>query len=428
MSAAEVGDRLVVIGALGDLATRHLLPALVELRGAGMLPHGLHIQAVDRLPVSAETCRDMVLKSLARNAAATPSDSRASVLASLDYLAADLRSGPHLGEVLTPGPVTVYLAVPPDVYPAAALALRAGGLTTGSRVVVEKPFGRDRRSARRLDALLRTLVDERDIFRVDHFLYHRMVQDVLAARLSRAGVETGWGAEHVDRVEIVWEEESGAGGRTAFYDDTGALRDMVQSHLLQLLAVVAMELPAQFGAESFQQARLTALRHVPELTGNEVELRTVRGRYTAGPEGTTIAGYADEDGVDPSRETETYAQVQLEVRTPRWAGVPFVIGTGKAIGSPRRFVALHLRPGGRLARTTGSSVLRFTPTPQPLRPSALFLRDLLCGGRPLSVSPLEIEESWRVVDSIAAQWRRGAPRLQEYVAGSAGPAVSRFAR
>jgi glucose-6-phosphate 1-dehydrogenase len=425
MSAAGVGERLVVVGALGDLATRHLLPALVELCGAGTLPRGLRIRAVDRAPMSTEACRGRMRSALARHAASAAPADRESVLASVDYRAADLSGDPDLAGALADGPVTVYLDVPADVVPHALRALRTGGLVPGSRVVVEKPLGRDRRSARRLEALLRSLVDERDIVRVDHFLYHRVVQDVLAARRARGRLEAGWGAAHVERVELVWEEQSGAGGRTGFYDETGALRDMVQSHLLQLLAVVAMELPVRFGAMAFQQAREAVLRHVPELSGDQVEARTVRGRYTAG---AFLPAYVDEVGVDPVRETETYAQVQLEVRTPRWEGVPFVIGTGKAIGSPRRFVGLHLRPGGLLARSTGSTVLRFTPGPQPLRPSALLLRDLLCDGQPLSVSAAEVDESWRVVDAIAARWRRGAPPLQEYVAGSAGPTVSRSVR
>jgi glucose-6-phosphate 1-dehydrogenase len=425
MSAAGVGDRLVVVGALGDLATRHLLPALVELHGAGALPPRLRVRAVDRMPLSTEGCRDRLGEALERHAASTDPAARASVLASIDYLAADLGREARLADALAEGPVTVYLAVPPGVVADALGALRAGGLAAGSRVVVEKPFGRDRRSARRLEALLRALVDEHDIVRVDHFLYHRIVQDVLAARRAGGPLEALWGAEHVERVELVWEEQSGAGGRTGFYDGTGALRDMVQSHLLQLLAVVAMEPPARFGAASFQQARAAVLRHVPELTGDEVASRTMRGRYTSG---ASCPAYVDEVGVEPSRETETYAQVQLEVRTPRWAGVPFVVATGKAIGSPRRFVDLHLRRGGLLARSTGSSVLRFASGPQQLRPSALFLRDLLCGGRPLSVSAEEVDESWRVVDSIAAHWRTGAPPLQEYAAGSAGPAISRSGR
>lgn len=428
MSTAGASARLVVLGALGDLATRHLLPALVDLHAVGTLPVGLRIVAVDRHAMTSVRCRHRLGEALERHAATAPPADRASVLASVDYLAADLCRRPDLTEALRGGPVTVYVAVPPDVVPDALRALRAGGLDPASRVVVEKPFGHDRRSARRLEALLRSLVDERQVFRVDHFLYHQLVRDILAVRLSRGPLEAGWRSGHVEKVELVWEEQSGAGGRTGFYDRTGALRDMVQSHLLQLLAVVAMELPTRFGAASFQAAREAALRHVPELSGDAVDVRSMRGRYTASLTGTRVPAYLEEAGVDPSRETETYAQVELEVCTPRWSGVPFVISTGKAVASPRRHVALHLRPDGALARTVGSSVLRFAPGPQPLRPSALFLRDLLGDGTPLSVGDTEVDESWRVVDSIAARWRTGSPPLQEYAAGSAGPTVSRSAR
>jgi glucose-6-phosphate 1-dehydrogenase len=422
--------RLVVLGGLGDLSMRHLLPGLAKLRAAGVLSAPLHVVAVDRQRMSTEQFRQQAGHALDVYASAAPASDRAGTLQDSTYLCADLSSAPDLSPALHGGPAIVYLALPPTVVEAAVRSLAITGLAPDSTVVVEKPFGLDLSSARRLSVLLRDVVDDGDVFRVDHFLYHRLVQTILATRRTPGPMQALWNREHVDRVEVAWEERAGVVGRAALYDNLGALRDMVQSHLLQVLAVVAMEPPIQLDARSFPAGKAAVLRRIPTLSTTEVAVRTTRARYTDGlVDGRRTSGYADEPGVDPSRQTETYAHVELRVATPCWRGVPFVIRTGRAVGNPRRHVVLKLRGGQKVA---GRSEIRFgedgmagapesmelaRPARQ-LPPSALLIRDVLAGDRTFSLSTEEIEQCWRITDSIRAGWESDRTRLQDYPAGS----------
>jgi glucose-6-phosphate 1-dehydrogenase len=443
--------RLIILGATGDLATRHLLPALTQLRGGGGLPSRLRVVGIGREALTGDDYRSLVATSLAAHAPDVSEVDSAALVADLDYLRADISDEVDLSGVLAPGPVVAHLALPPAVYPAAVLALKRGGLKPGSRIVVEKPFGEDAASARKLSRLLHTAVGEADVFRVDHFLYHQAVQDLMALRLGNSIIEPLWNREHVASVEITWEETSGVGGRTEFFDRTGALRDMVQSHLLQLLALVAMEVPAALDEHHLREEKATVLRRTAELTPAQVAALTARGRYTAGKvRGETLRSYVEEPGVDPSRDTETYAFLQLSVDTGRWRDVPFVLRTGKALGRQRRRVALHFRAPRRSALPVAPAVLSFDMAPdsmtlslhvtgpsglpevqpvelavaraeQALRPSARMLRDVLMGDSTFVLRDDEIDESWRIVDSVLATWRLGMPMLQDYPAGSTGP-------
>jgi glucose-6-phosphate 1-dehydrogenase len=436
--------RLLVFGGLGDMASRHLLPGLARLEAAHPSPRALPVTAIDRWEITSDGYRELASVALGRFAPAVPEVVRGSVLHDARYVCADLSRAPDLSEVLGGDTVLAYLALPPDVQAAAVEALARGGLRPDSIVVVEKPFGHDRLSARRLDELLRGVVAEDRIFRADHFLYNGVARDILAARRS-ARLAALWSHAHVERVDLVWEESSGVGARAAFYDSVGALADMVQSHLLQLLALVAMEPQATRDGADLQRAKADVLRRVRALSRAQVVTSTARGRYSTGRvNGTLIPAYVDEEGVDPTRQTATYAHLELRVDTRRWQRVPFVIRTGKAVADAHRHVSISFRGGNG----EGPLVLRFRedgvtygalrsidpdphapphPPPHPPRqspelpPSALLLRDVLAGDWTRSVSAAEIDQCWRIVDGVAAEWRSGNPPLREYAAGSTGP-------
>jgi len=443
--------RLVVLGAVGDLATRHLLPALAHLLSRGELPSDLSVVAVGRERMTTRDYRLLAASRLATHASSLEAAAHGVLVNSINYMHADLELEPDLSEALGRESVVAYLALPPAVYPAALRALRSSGVAPGSRIVIEKPFGEDLNSSRELTRLLHAIVDERDVFRVDHFLYHQAVQDLLALRFSSPVFEPLWTGQHIERVHITWEETASVGGRIDFYDRTGALRDMIQSHLLQLLALVAMEPPAAFDERCLRGEKVELLRHVRSLTPSEVLSTTIRGRYTAGRvEGRFVRGYLEEPGVDHARATETYASLRLEVDQPRWRHVPFFLRTGKALGLPRRRIAVHFRKARGLALPSSPAVLcldmipdRITlriqsagpeglPDIQPLSlgstrprqllpPSARMMRDVLIGDPTLTVRDDEAEQCWRIVDSVLATWRTGVPSFQDYPAGSDGP-------
>lgn len=444
-------SRLLVLGAVGDLATRHLLPALAHLVRDGGLPQDLTVTGIGRETLDSAAYQDLATARLEAHAGHVDAADRAALVARLTYVQADLVGRADLRPLLTDGPVIAYLALPPAVYPAAVDALRTGGVAPGSRIVLEKPFGVDAASAQHLNALLHSVFDERDVFRVDHFLHHQAMQDLIALRFGSPVFTPLWGREHIEKVEITWEEAASVAGRVDFYDRTGALRDMVQSHLLQVLALVAMDVPSGFDERSFRDAKVAVLRRVRIPTAEDVERRTARGRY--GPcddlAGHVPRGYLQETGVDPSRETETYAWVQLDVDTPRWRGVPFVLRTGKALGRPRRRVTVHFRAvEGPFA--SGPAALHVEMAPdrvsvevhvagpaglpvlvparldvvrprQPQPASARILLDVLAGDPTLAVRDDEAEHCWHIVDAILDGWRAGASALQEYAAGSSGP-------
>lgn len=442
-------DRLVVLGAAGDLVTRHLLPALAELELHGLLPPALRVIGVGREPFRTETYRAMAEKQLAQHTAAIPRRTLTAVLDRLEYHQHDLLEEPDLTWPLGRSPALIYLALPSAVYPAATRALRRAGVAADSRVLLEKPFGHDQSSARELTDLLHTVVPEDEVFRVDHFLYHQSVQDLLAIRLGNPWLESSWNSDHVESVEITWEETATVRGRADFYDQTGALRDMVQSHLLQVLALVAMDLPTALVPEPLHDAKVTLLRHVQLAANLDARRSSTRGRYLAGRVGENAVGpYLDEPGVDEKRSTETYARLELEVRSQRWGGVPFILSTGKALAEERKQVRIRFRPPSGLS--TPGSALTLTLSPpelsldialsgpdglpgitqapltlsrpsQALRPSARLVLDALAGNTTFAVRDDEVEQCWRIVEPVLASWSQGSPAFQDYAAGSAPP-------
>ncbi len=452
MTPAAIG-RLVLLGAAGDLATRHTLPALASLLAAGELPAALQVVGVGREPLTDTTYRALASAQLDEHSGHVDLAARSALVQRLSYFQADLEERPDLRPALRSAPVIAYLALPPAAYGPAVRALGASGIARGSQLVVEKPFGQDAESARQLSRLVHEVFDETDVFRVDHFLHHQVVQDLLALRLASPLLEPVWDARHVERVDITWEETADVSERADFYDQTGALRDMVQSHLLQLLALVAMDLPASIAARPLRDAKVAVLRSIRSPTADEVAVATSRGRYTAGSvEGRACAGYVETAGVDPSRGTETWAALRLTVDAPRWRGVPFTLRTGKALRRARRQIEVHFR-AARPDLSGSGSVLSLQMAPdsvvldlhaagpaglpavvplrlsaqrprQPLPASARLLQDVLAGDPTFAVRDDETEECWRIVDAVLAGWRTGAPALQDYAAGSVGPMMA----
>lgn len=435
-------DRLLLLGATGDLAGRFLLPALAELTATGRLPTGLQLVGAAEQEWDDARFADHVAARLDEHAGNVPDAARRALVAGVRYRRVDLDDtasvGAAVGAFAGAGPVAAYLALPPVLFPAAVRALGAAGLAPGSRIAVEKPFGRDLASARSLNALLAEATGGREqaAFRVDHFLGMPAVAGLLGLRGPGGALETLWNGGHVAQVDVLWEETLDAGGRAGFYDRTGALRDVLQNHLVQVLTLLAMELPATASEEDLHRARLALLRSVraPAPTA------TRRARYTAGPGGPA---YADADGVDPARGTETLAELALTVDTPRWAGTRFVLRTGKALAADRKRVVLHLRsaapaecpPGVERAGDTRLEIRLDgaqqaaegveVHAPGERTAYAAVLGDVLSGGSRTAVSAAEAEEAWRFTDPVSRAWAAGEVPLLEYPAGSDGPPAGR---
>jgi glucose-6-phosphate 1-dehydrogenase len=316
------------------------------------------------------------------------------------------------------------------------------GLPPGSRIVLEKPFGDDLDSAAALNRLLRRAVGdagEQAVYRVDHVLALSTVQNLLALRLFNRTLEPVWNSVHIEQVDLLWEEDLGLEDRAAYYDRAGALRDVIQNHLLQVLCLVAMETPTSLQQHDLRDGKVEVLRAVRRLTEQESAVRTRRARYAAGrlahsAGGHAVPAYVDEDGVDAERGTETFAEMMLELDNERWAGTRFRLRAGKALQSRRKQVVIRFRPTayGQTSLDTESGTnelrigldgptdvaLRLTggvpyapPEPAPftlagppptadIPPYGRLLLDILAGGHTFSVRGDEAEEAWRVVTPV----------------------------
>ncbi|HWS49521.1 MAG TPA: glucose-6-phosphate dehydrogenase [Microbacterium sp.] len=442
---------LVIFGVSGDLTSRLLLPALGQL---------LTIETSRRVRLigaDREDRTDADLQKLVSTAFASADAGDAVTRVDVTYRKTDITRADDLRALLSDcsGQVALYFAVPPAVTTAAFQALTPEMLPPGAVLVMEKPFGTDEASARALNQVLAGLVTESQVFRVDHFLGRSTTLNLLGARFANRLLEPLWSAESIESVDIVYDEKLGLEGRAGYYDNAGAMVDMIQSHLLQVLAVLAMEEPATFDEVDFRAATTAVLR-ATSVWGDDPASASRRARYTAG----TVAGvdkpsYVDEPGVDPGRDTETLAEATFEVRNARWAGVPFTLRSGKAIGEPAREIVVRFRPVRHVPTgLTGSAdgaVLRFSLGPDrislelnlngaddpfeleratlsadlgqgTLRAYAEVLSGVLDGDPTLAVRGDAAEQSWRIVAPILAAWQRGDVPLEEYPAGSAGPA------
>jgi glucose-6-phosphate 1-dehydrogenase len=343
-------DQLLVLGASGDLAGRYLLPALAHLHQADHLPEPLAVVGVARDDWDTAAFRRHLAGRLERHAATVDPAAREALVAMASYQRADAGDAAALAGVLdqAKGPVVAYLALPPATFDPAIQALAAVGLPEGSRVVVEKPFGRSQAEAHSLNRLLERCFGEEAIFRADHFLSLQTVQNLLGLRFANRVFEPIWHAEHIQRVDILWDETVALEGRAGYYDHAGALRDMIQNHLLQLACLVAMEPPTRLDPDRLHDRKVELLRAVQPPTPGQLAARTVRARYSAGQiDGVDVLAYVDEPGVDPARGTETFTEVILEIDNQRWRGVPFRLRSGKALARRRAEILVHFQPASQ---------------------------------------------------------------------------------
>ncbi|MDA3627924.1 glucose-6-phosphate dehydrogenase [Saccharopolyspora sp. WRP15-2] len=448
-------DRLVIFGATGDLSARFLLPGLAALRAEGHLGDRFQLVGSDRSDWDDGQFQSWAASQLERHGGGLPTDARKAVVASARFQRADVTDSADVASVVAgDDPLAVYLALPPALFPSAVTALHRAELPAGSRIVLEKPFGEDLDSAVELNRLLAELVPEEAVYRVDHFLAMTTVANVLSARLANRVLEPLWNSTHIAEVEIVWDEDLALEGRAGYYDSAGALKDMVQNHLLQLLCLVAMEPPVSLGERDLRDRKVDVLRSVRPLTDDDVVHRTRRARYAAGRiDDHDVPAYVDEEGVDPGRRTETFAEVELEIDSWRWSGTKFLLRSGKALGADRKEVTVRFRPvphipfghGGEVlpnvlrfglepeglaldltgmgphARTFAPFTLTARMDPPDLPPYGRLLLDVLTGDPALSIRGDEAEEAWRVVTPVLSAWERDLVPLQEYPAGSQGP-------
>lgn len=456
---------MLILGASGDLTKRLLLPGIGSLLAGGeptdeRLLDGLTVIGSGRSERGTEEWRKTVRQAFDGVGASGPLAD--DLVGRSDYVRADPTDRNGWAELLDRvggDDLVVYFALPPAVVEKVVAVLRDLDLPERTVLGLEKPFGEDADGAEHLNEELRTLVPERRIHRVDHFLGHRAVLAALALRFDNRLLEAAWDAEHVERVEIVYDEELGLEGRAGYYDTSGALKDMLQSHLLQVLSVLATEPPAAVDADTLRDATAAALDatrlwpHGPVFPNTDAPSR--RARYTAGTVGDrSLPAYVDEDGVDPDLGTETLAEIAIEVATERWAGVPFVLRSGKAIADPSQAIVLTLRPVRH--RPDGQDgepqperiVLRFKPPsltveltaaggsmPFRLEPATVsgdlpksavteygeVVRGILGDDPTLSVRGDVAVQCWRIVQPVLDAWAKGDVPLEEYAAGSRGP-------
>jgi len=467
---------LVIFGVTGDLARRKLMPAVYDLANRGLLPPGFALTGFARRDWADQDFAQVVHDAVQEHAR-TPfreavweqlAEGIRFVQGEFDDDAAFDRLSRTVAELDaergTGGNHAFYLSVPPRAFPLVCRQLARSGLSqqpdgAWRRVVVEKPFGHDLASARELNDVVSEVFTPESVFRIDHYLGKETVQNMLALRFANQLFEPIWNANYVDHVQITMAEDIGIGGRAGYYDGIGAARDVIQNHLLQLLALTAMEEPVSFGPDDLRAEKekvLSAVRLPKDLAAH-----TARGQYAAGWQGgEEVVGYLDEEGIAPDSVTETYAAVRLDVDTRRWAGVPFYLRTGKRLGRRVTEVAVvfkkapHLPFESTATRELGNNalVIRVQPdegvtirfgekvpgTSMEVRdvtmdfgyghaftessPEAYerLILDVLLGDPPLFPRQREVELSWMILDPIIEFWAtQGRP--EPYRSGTWGP-------
>ncbi|GLW65049.1 glucose-6-phosphate 1-dehydrogenase [Actinomadura rubrobrunea] len=466
---------LVLFGVTGDLSRKKLLPAIYDLANRGLLPPGFSLVGFARRDWEHEDFRQIAYESV-KKYARTPfrEDVWRHLSEGMHFVPGEF-SDPGAFEALamavkeldqtrgTGGNYAFYLSIPPKFFPQVVEQLQRAGLADRSqgwrRVVIEKPFGHDLASAIELNDTVHRVFPEESIFRIDHYLGKETVQNILALRFANEMFEPIWNRSYVDHVQITMAEDIGIGGRAGYYDGIGAARDVIQNHLLQLLALTAMEPPVSFSAEAVraEKAKVLSAVRLPD----DLSLATARGQYAAGWQGgVKVRGYLEEDGIPSDSRTETYAAVKLEIGNRRWAGVPFYLRTGKRLSRRVTEVAVIFQRAPHLpfsetdteelgqnalvirvqpdegitvrfgSKVPGSSMevrdvnmdFAYGESFTESSPEAYerLLLDVLIGDPPLFPRQEEVELSWRILDPVVEYWA-SQPEIDQYKSGGYGP-------
>jgi glucose-6-phosphate 1-dehydrogenase len=472
----------VIFGVTGDLAHRLVIPALYNLAATGLLPDRLCVVGVARKEMSNDELRESLMKGLRKFATRAVDDAIAErLLECVTSISADPSepdSFDRMREQLDAlearrdigGNRLFYLATPPNAFAPIAKELGRTGMLRENgawrRLVIEKPFGTDLASAKKLNAELLSLIDEHQIYRIDHYLGKETVQNILVLRFANGMFEPIWNRNHIDHIQITVDEKLDVGSRGSFYDATGALRDMVPNHLFQLLSLVAMEPPIRFDANSVRTEKADVLAAIQIQSEAEALQNSVRAQYLGATVGdTTIQDYRKTEDVAPDSTTETYVALKLTIDNWRWAGVPFYLRTGKALVTKRTEVAIKFKqapfamfqctPVDHLSQNymvigvepTESIALQFnTKIPGPTvridgvemkfrykdyfqaSPSTGYetlIYDCMIGDNILFQRADGVEAGWRAVQPFFDAWKKaGADGLKTYPAGSEGPAAA----
>jgi len=469
---------MVILGATGDLSGRKLLPALYNLAKQRLLPAGFAVVGAAIDDMTDEAYRAHAAEKIKEHSRTQPVDAQvlesflaATFYSKVDFTKVDdfkalqrrLEELDHSRQ--TGGCRIFYCATPPPTYETITEQLQAAGMTAGGgthRIVVEKPFGSDLKSARELTRILQRVFHEDSVYRIDHYLGKETVQNILAFRFANSIFEPVWNTNLIDSVQITAAEEIGVELRGAYYDRAGTLRDIVQNHALQLLSLVAMEPPLAFDANAVRDEKVKVLRSVRPIADEEVAHATVRGQYTKGwVLGEQVAAYREEKAVAPGSLTETFTAVKLFIDNWRWANVPFYLRAGKRM--PKRVTEIrilfkrppHLTFGRKATQELEPNAITLRIQPEEgitLRfgakvPSAglkirsvtmdfqymtsflveapeayeRLLLDCMIGDPTLFTRSDEVETAWSLVDPIEAAWRDGRPPLGFYPSGTWGP-------
>jgi glucose-6-phosphate 1-dehydrogenase len=471
---------LTIFGASGDLSRRKLLPAIYNLAHEGSLPERFNLIGVSRRSQTDEEFRDAAREAITAHSRRTPDPTvLEGLLCRLSYLAIpfdDTEGYGRLAERLDeldaehdlPLNRAHYLSVAPEFFPVIIANLKAADLNysrkTDVRVIIEKPFGIDLESAQELQRVVSGAFRERQVFRIDHYLGKETVQNMLAFRFSNLMFEPVWNRSYIDHVQITAAEDIGIGSRAGYYDGAGALRDLVQNHMMQLVTLLCMEPPASFEADKIRDEKVKVLQAIRPPTPEDIAAMTVRAQYTRGSvAGEEVPGYVEEEGVPPDSRTETYAALRLDVQNWRWAGVPIVLRTGKRLSRKVTEIAVMLKPVptrafGEDEGSVGAQPNQIVLTMQPNEGVSISLGAKIPGTR-MRIRPVNMEfnygtsfmsqspeayerlitdamrgeatlftrndealAQWEIIDPILKAWRgRDDQPLLEYPAGSTGP-------